>query len=77
MRAFRIYRPTLLGFDDEFEDDSYIPTGPSAIEELEAAESELPLPATDNDAFNNTQGDDAELSEDIFNVDPESLEGGW
>jgi adhesin transport system outer membrane protein len=77
MRAFRIYRPTLLGFDDEFEDDSYIPTGPSAIEELEAAESELPIPVTENGTLDSSQPNDTEVSEDIFNVDPDTLEGGW
>lgn len=88
MRAFRIYRPTLLGFDDEFEDDSYIPNGPTAIEELEAAESELPNQIAPLDApleINSTSSEEStepseentEPSEDIFNVDPNTLEGGW
>jgi len=75
MRAFRIYRPTLLGFDDAFEDDSYIPNGPTAIEELEAAESELPNQVLDSETDSNAET--KESSEDIFNVDPDTLEGGW
>lgn len=79
MRAFRIYRPTLLGFDDEFEDDSYIPNGPSAIEELEAAESELPIQGLDGETASpfEAQENNQETPEDIFNVDPNTLEGGW
>ena len=82
MRAFRIYRPALLGFDDQFEDDTYIPTGPTAIEELKAAESELPTQDTPTangefEAGNTNQENNSDLSEDIFNVDPNTLEGGW
>ena len=77
MRAFRIYRPTLLGFEDEFEDDSYIPNGPTAIEELEAAESELPPPVIESENTGIDTNSSSTPSEDIFNVDPETLEGGW
>lgn len=41
MRAFRIYRPQLLGFADEFEDDTAI-SGPTAVEELQQIESSAP-----------------------------------
>ena len=77
MRAFRIYRPTLLGFDDQFEDDSYIPNGPTAIEELEAAESELPHQTPSLDEAEADFNNEAASEEDIFNVDPNTLEGGW
>ena len=42
MRAFRIYRPQLLGFNDEFETPVTAPeTSPSATQELENAERAL------------------------------------
>ncbi|WP_111638019.1 TolC family outer membrane protein [Marinomonas shanghaiensis] len=42
MRAFRIYRPQLLGFNDEFDKKKAIPkAGPTAIDELKAAEKTL------------------------------------
>lgn len=51
MRAFRIYRPQLLGFNDEFETQVASPaTGPSATEALESAERAL------EDTLQNPQG---------------------
>ncbi|GAB3486550.1 TolC family outer membrane protein [Marinomonas epiphytica] len=41
MRAFRIYRPQLLGFADEFENDIPV-NGPSSVEELQQLESNIP-----------------------------------
>ncbi|TPE54030.1 TolC family outer membrane protein [Maribrevibacterium harenarium] len=45
MRAFRIYRPPVLGFADEFEEDMPAPIGQSPIEELKAAETPVVAPA--------------------------------
>ena len=42
MRAFRIYRPQLLGFNDKFEAKSEVPIDrPSAVDELQAVESSV------------------------------------
>ena len=42
MRAFRIYRPQLLGFNDEFDKKKIIPkAGPTAIDELKEDEKTL------------------------------------
>lgn len=75
MRAFRIYRPELLGFKDEFADEQLIPQGPTAIEELQAAESALP----ENPDANTNQDTEQQPAPgtDIFDEDPESLPGGW
>jgi adhesin transport system outer membrane protein len=42
MRAFRIYRPQLLGFNDEFDKKQASPIGrPSAVDELQATENTI------------------------------------
>ncbi|MFD1382810.1 TolC family outer membrane protein [Rhodanobacter aciditrophus] len=46
MRAFRIYRPPVLGFADAFEEDETPPRGASAIDELKQAETQIQAPAT-------------------------------
>lgn len=44
MRAFRIYRPPVLGFADAFEDDEMPRRGASAIDELKQAETQIESP---------------------------------
>jgi outer membrane protein, adhesin transport system len=79
MRAFRIYRPELLGFADEFEDDMIPARGTSAIEELHAAESQLPSTATGKTeaAPVTTPTESNPLEDSLFLDAPTDGTGGW
>ncbi|TDO97592.1 TolC family outer membrane protein [Marinomonas balearica] len=78
MRAFRIYRPPVLGFEDEFIDDKP-PVGQTAIEELQDAETQItpatvpaaPAPSTELPDTDNT------TSEDELFLDTGEEGGNW
>ena len=74
MRALRIYRPAILGFEDEIEDESNVTTPrESAFEQLNVAESELPN-NTSNSSFQNGRNSEPTESELFI----ESEDGsGW
>ncbi|ADZ93226.1 TolC family outer membrane protein [Marinomonas mediterranea] len=86
MRAFRIYRPPVLGFEDEFVDDEP-PTGQTAIEELQNAETQIAPaePTTAPDVVTtpdvtptNTQPESSDsTSEDELFLDSGEEGGNW
>lgn len=57
MRAFRIYRPSVLGFSDEFDEDAPVSdSSSSAIEELKSAESTVqPEKSQENSEVDSSQ----------------------
>ncbi|UTV99417.1 TolC family outer membrane protein [Marinomonas rhizomae] len=77
MRAFRIYRPQLLGFNDQFDKKKAPPaTEPSAIDELKAAENTVKI---DNPSQSKTKPEsDSKKTQanDIF-LDANENSGSW
>ncbi|TYL49191.1 TolC family outer membrane protein [Marinomonas sp. IMCC 4694] len=71
MKAFRIYRPQLLGFNDEFDNKQAAPTpGPTATDELNAAESTIIKEAPSLDALPATnEAQNAQESELFLEAD--------
>ncbi|WP_418138445.1 TolC family protein [Marinomonas sp. RS-M-Aa-14] len=69
MRAFRIYRPQLLGFNDEFDKKKVIPkAGPTALDELKEDEKALrntsSTPKSPTERSNKTPEDELFLEAD-------------
>ncbi len=83
MRAFRIYRPPLLGFKDEFDAKQPAPTGASPIEKLKAAEKEAQKSSTvmvkeqDTVKQSTTQKTDEKALEKELFLDSDKQSGGW
>ncbi|MBJ7536506.1 TolC family outer membrane protein [Marinomonas transparens] len=77
MRAFRIFRPQILGFDDEFNNDIPPPvSGPSAIEELQAAEfNAIDIDSPVDNAEPSKQNTKA-LEKELF-IDADKGSGSW
>jgi adhesin transport system outer membrane protein len=77
MRAFRIYRPELLGFADEFEEDAMVLAGQTALEELKAAESELPLNEPESASTLLPPSKPATAEDNLFIDAPTDGSSGW
>ncbi|SHF39550.1 outer membrane protein, adhesin transport system [Marinomonas polaris DSM 16579] len=78
MRAFRIYRPQLLGFNDEFDKTKTPPTPePSATEELKAAESTVKVDDAPQSPEAPPVDDSKKAQESELFLDANGNSGNW
>ena len=79
MRAFRIYRPQILGFNDEFDKAKAPPAPePTATQELEEVESSVPQsPATpEAESDPSPIGTEKQQESELF-LDANGSSGNW
>lgn len=77
MRAFRIYRPQLLGFNDEFDKKKALPAPePTATDELKAAENSI-KESPSVSSPKPTQTDIEETQESDLFLDANESSGNW
>ncbi|NVK75004.1 MAG: TolC family outer membrane protein [Oceanospirillaceae bacterium] len=80
MRAFRIYRPQVLGFNDEFDKAKARPTSkPTATDELEKAEAEAEATVKETvpTELPTTPTDDSKKKESELFLDANENTGSW
>ncbi|BFM50249.1 type I protein secretion system protein AggA [Marinomonas sp. THO17] len=79
MRSFRIYRPPLLGFKDEFEPPRQAPTKKAATDELENIEATVTPKVEESDpasAEDLLLPSDRPSADDLF-IDADEASGSW